>query len=270
MKHTVRVAGLPGWVDATRLLGEGAWTFEEADGLRTATARLDRDAAADVGARLRGVGLGGRLLDVSIVPPLQRRHVRAARTRDARARRDTTPGFTRRGGRLDEEGRWSLTPEALALAIGRRVAGASVVDAGCGAGGNTIGFARARCRVTAIERDAGRLANARHNAGIYGVADSITFVHGDAVAEARTRTADVLFCDPPWGAWDKARTTVDDLPLLAALLEITQTGGYGRLLAKVPPSFDPTTVPAATAEALFGEAPGDRHRIKCVLIGVRK
>lgn len=266
-RHRVRVAPIPDWVDASRLLGPGDWVLEPVEGGRAATAELDRDAAADVQARLRGVGLGGHAVRVEVAPPLKRRHVRDARTRDARARRDTTPGFTRPGTRLDEEGRISLTPEALALEIGQRVAGRRVLDAGCGAGGNTIGFARAGCRVVAVEQDADRLGMARHNARIYGFASGIAFVRGDAVAEARALAADVLFVDPPWGAdWDRARTVLADLPLLGAILEVFGEGNYGRLLAKVPPSFDPATVPGARAEALFGEAPGDRRRVKLVLL----
>ena len=46
-----------------------------------------------------------------------------------------------------------------------------MIDAGCGAGGNAIGFARGGARVTAIEQDVQRLAMARHNAEVYGVAD---------------------------------------------------------------------------------------------------
>ena len=128
-------------------------------------------------ARLRGVALGGRAIAVRVEPDLPRAVVRAARLRDARARRLTTPGFSRPGTQVDEEGRWSLTPEALALALGREAAGAVVFDACCGCGGNAIGFARAGCRVVAVDTDAGRLALARHNAAIYGVADYIDYLN---------------------------------------------------------------------------------------------
>lgn len=45
-------------------------------------------------------------------------------------------------------------------------------------GGNAIQFAFTCARVIAIDIDASRLALARHNATVYGVADRIEFVHG--------------------------------------------------------------------------------------------
>jgi SAM-dependent methyltransferase len=190
--------------------------------------------------------------------------VRDARTEDARRRRDTTPGFRRPGTRLDDEGRMSLTPEALALAMGReaRALGpdVTVIDAGCGAGGNTIGFALAGCRVLAIERDRERLALARHNVQVYGVTDRVRLFHGDAT-EAPSLAGDLLFVDPPWGAaYDRVATPPDAFPLLQALLA---RRGDRPLWAKVPPSYAPPA--EASAEAWFGEAPGDRHRVKFVL-----
>jgi SAM-dependent methyltransferase len=256
---SVVVTGVPDWVPHRRLLGEHAWTQLEAGW----SASLTRDEAADLAARLHNVGLGGQELSLMLRPRLKRTAIRAGRTRDARARRQTTPGFKRSGCHLDDEGRWSLTPEALATRLASRWAGASVVDATCGAGGNAIAFARAGCRVTAIDRDAARLNDALHNAARYGVAKQITFIRGDAVSEAASRTADLLFVDPPWGIeWDRARTTPHQLPPLSALLELP----YPSCVAKVPPSFDPTTVPSGRPEAWFGAAPGDRHRVKFVTV----
>lgn len=256
----VRIAPLPPWMPAARLLGEGAWV-EGPSG--TFTAELPVPAAADVAARLRGLGFDGTPLTVEVSPPLPRAAVRAARTEDARRRRDTTPGFTRGGARLDEEGRWSLTPEALALEMGRALAerhpGATVLDAGCGAGGNTIGFARAGLRVIAVERDPGRLAMARSNATLYGVADRIRFLVGDATTFLSELNFDVLFCDPPWGVdWDRA--VGPSLPLLDTL------AARRPLWAKVPPSFDTRRFPDATVEPWFGRRPGDHRRVKFLLL----
>lgn len=257
----VVVRGVPPWVPVERLLGPQRWA--EVDGARVA--ELDRDDAADLQARLRGVGLGGAPIEVEVHPPPKRTAVREARLRDARRRRETTPGFTRPGARTDEEGRWSLTPEALALAMGRRVAGRSVVDATCGVGGNTIGFARAGCDVVAIEPDATRLVMARHNAALYGVADRIRFVAGRAEDHLPGLSADLLFVDPPWGPeWDRARTTAADLPLWGLLEPLR--GPFRETWLKAPPSFDPSDTPGATPEAWFGEAAGDRQRVKFVLL----
>lgn len=261
MPVTARVTGILPWVDARRLLGPGPW--QHADGAWSAT--LERDAAADLQARLRGVGLGGSPIEVAVVPPLKRALVRDARATDARRRRDTTPGFTRPGCRLDDEGRMSLTAESLALALGKRAAGRSVVDATGGCGGNAIGFARAGCRVDLVEPDATRLVMARHNAAIYGVTDRIRFHAGRAEDVVPGLEAELLFADPPWGeAWDRARTTPDEVPLLAALTALAAR--FAACWLKLPPSFDVATLPGWVPEAWFGEAEGDLRRVKFLIL----
>ncbi len=269
-EHVVRVGPVPPWVPARQWLGDDRFAPDPEPGWWTGV--LDPDGAADVAARLRGLGAGGHAVAVQIRPSLKRPVLRAGRTRDARRRRDTTPGFTRPGCRLDEEGRWSLTPEALALAIGRQIASAlpdraTVLDAGCGAGGNAIGFARAGLRVIAVERDPGRVADARHNVGVYGVQASVQVTLGDATEAIATTSAQAVFVDPPWGEYDHRRCGLDDLGPLRAWLDAAAARGLP-LWAKVPPSFDPATVPGAVPAAWFGRANGDRHRLKCVTIAV--
>jgi predicted RNA methylase len=251
-------------VDRERLLGPDVITSEPcAGGLRCELSLPARDAA-DVAARLRGLGLAGTPLEVSCDPPLGRALVREARLRDARARRETTPGFTRREARASGEGRFSLTPEVLALRLGELAQKRSVVDACCGSGGNSIGFARAGCAVTAIELDAGRLAEARHNAGIYRVTPR--FLAGDALALVPTLSADILFVDPPWGEhYDKKHSTLRDFPLLQSLLQ-RALANYGELWLKLPASFAVHELADAQPTAWFGEAEGDRHRIKFLLL----
>ena len=263
MSHHVWVRGLPLWCEPRRLLGPGDWALEG----RSARADLAVHEAADVVARLRGIGIGGSPLEVTVEPALPRAAVRAARTTDARRRRDTTPGFTRPDTRLDPEGRVSLTPEALALALGERAAGRTVVDAGCGAGGNTIGFARAGAHVVAIERDAARLADARHNARVYGVADRVRWVHGALEDVLPTLSADILFVDPPWGVdWSRTCTPLAALPALAHAMTLRER--FGELWAKVPPSFDVRELDGARAEAWYGTAAGDRRRVKFLVVRV--
>ena len=212
--HHVRVRPLPRWLDWQRLLGPGQWNASELTGEHLeAQAALGREAAADLAARLRGVGIGGSLLTVDISPPLQRKELREAFADEARRYRKGSPGFTRASTRLDDEGRMSLTPEALAHAMGERARGLRVIDACAGAGGNAIGFARAGCSVTAIEIDRDRLAMAMHNAKIYGVAGQIEFLCGDARAMVPDLHADLLFIDPPWGgSYNKERVALQDLP----------------------------------------------------------
>jgi hypothetical protein len=259
-EYAISVTGVPPWVDAHRLLGGGlAWRDERGAWV----ARGPAAEVADVQARLRGVGLGGELVHVAIDPGLARSDVRRARLEDARRRRDTTPGFLRRGVELDQEARVSLTPEALAMDLAQRVGSRRVVDACCGAGANAIAFARAGGIVTAIELDPARARMAEHNAGIYGV--SIRVLVGDARTLLPTLEADLVFVDPPWGAdWNRARTDLDDVPLLRELLPALDR--FPTAIAKVPPSFDPEALPRFAPRAVFGEAPGDRHRVKFVLL----
>ncbi|KZT59186.1 S-adenosyl-L-methionine-dependent methyltransferase, partial [Calocera cornea HHB12733] len=111
---------------------------------------------------------------------------------------------------LDEVGWFSITPEKIADQIAERCRCDVVLDAFCGVGGNAIAFARTCERVIAIDNSSVRLALARHNAAIYGVADRIEFILGDYISFARSyaqlvsgsrqqRKIDVVFLSPPWG-----------------------------------------------------------------------
>jgi trimethylguanosine synthase len=53
--------------------------------------------------------------------------------------------------------------------------------------------------VIAIDIDPQKIALARHNADVYGVADRIQFVVGDFLRLAPYLQADVVFLSPPWG-----------------------------------------------------------------------
>ncbi|KAH7910253.1 hypothetical protein BJ138DRAFT_986064, partial [Hygrophoropsis aurantiaca] len=74
---------------------------------------------------------------------------------------------------LDEEGWYSVTPERIAHQIAERCRCDTILDAFCGVGGNAIAFAKTCERVIALDTSPIRLALARHNAVIYGVADRI-------------------------------------------------------------------------------------------------
>eukprot|EP00727_Mastigamoeba_balamuthi_P005639 m51a1_g1695 putative trimethylguanosine synthase (234) ;mRNA; r:479718-480863 len=105
---------------------------------------------------------------------------------------------------LDEESWYSVTPERIAEYTALRChVGGVVVDGFCGAGGNSIAFARCRhvTRVVAVDIDAARVGLAQANAGVYGVAEKIEFGVGDfcALASAGSLAGDVCFLSPPWG-----------------------------------------------------------------------
>ncbi len=262
----VRVWPLPLWMDSGRLLGPGPWTTHEKspDHLEF-QADLSREAAADLSARLRGVGIGGHLLNIEVSPALSRKELRKAYSDEAKRYRKGSTGFSKRAAQADDEGRISLTPEALALALGQRASGLRVVDACAGAGGNAIGFARAGCPVVAIEIDPSRLAMARHNAKLYGVADRIEFICGDARGIIPSLQADLLFIDPPWGGrYNKERVILGDLSPCEDLLDCPLQ--IAKKWIKVPPSFDPSTLPGYRAEACFGVAEGDERRVKFLLL----
>ncbi|MFA4994056.1 MAG: methyltransferase domain-containing protein [Bdellovibrionales bacterium] len=116
------------------------------------------------------------------------------------------------GVHLDREGLYSVKPEAIALEVAEYLPGKVVFDAFCGVGGSAIGFARKGKRVVTCDLSAERLAMARHNAEIYGVADRIEFIHGDVFAVADKAEFDCASFDPAWGGPDyykKERFTLD-------------------------------------------------------------
>lgn len=255
-------------MDVKALLGEQDWTIEPQENKASLklSARLPRIEAATIQARLRGLAFDGQPVDVSISPKIPRPWVREARRLDARARRETTPGFERLGVKLDEEGRYSLTPERIALWMGKLAAPRRILDLACGLGGNAIGFARAGCDVCAIEISETRIEMARHNSSVYEVSSKIEFVLGDARELVSGKDADIVFIDPPWGRdYDKQSSKLVDFPLLGDLL-----ARRPRLECwlKLPSSFMIDSLPESpkSVQAVFGAAPGDCHRVKFILV----
>lgn len=96
------------------------------------------------------------------------------------------------GIQLDRESWYSVTPEAIANHIARRMVMTStanknekmvVIDAFCGAGGNAIALARQEHveLVVCVDLDEEKLKLAAHNAKIYDIADNkLLFLHADA------------------------------------------------------------------------------------------
>ncbi|GAA5904193.1 hypothetical protein JCM5296_005524 [Sporobolomyces johnsonii] len=119
------------------------------------------------------------------------------------------------GCQMDREGWFSVTPENIAVQIAERCRSSVIVDAFCGVGGNAIQFAFTCERVIALDTSPVRLACARHNATLYGVADRITFILADWVTWTQDYVArkqrgevkkedevEVVFLSPPWGGID--------------------------------------------------------------------
>lgn len=132
------------------------------------------------------------------------------------------------GIKLDRESWFSVTPEKVAINTADRCKCDVIIDAFCGAGGNTIQFAKTCQRVIAIDIDQKKIEMAKHNATIYGVADRIEFIVGDYFALAKRLKADVVFLSPPWGGPQYLKEDIYDiekslLPLPASeLMEITR------------------------------------------------
>ncbi|XP_027940988.1 uncharacterized protein LOC114194776 isoform X3 [Vigna unguiculata] len=94
---------------------------------------------------------------------------------------------------MDEEGWFSVTPEAIAQHQAIRCASDTIIDCFTGVGGNSIQFAR------------------QHNAAIYGVVDQIDFIVGDFFLLAPKLKADTVFLSPPWGGPDYLKATTYDM-----------------------------------------------------------
>ncbi|KAF9796953.1 hypothetical protein SFRURICE_010485 [Spodoptera frugiperda] len=94
---------------------------------------------------------------------------------------------------------WTTAELRATYLLNRLLIQDSVLDAFCGAGGNTIQFARTCNRVVAIDIDPNKIAMAKHNATIYGVHEKIEFITGDFFELAPRLKADMVFLSLPWG-----------------------------------------------------------------------
>ncbi|KAH9926931.1 RNA cap guanine-N2 methyltransferase-domain-containing protein [Fomitopsis serialis] len=198
--------------------------------ISTGTVRRATEAAEDgveVGFRpskKRKVGPGKEQYDArGLVPFYQHPSQVPAHLQKYFSQRERYFSLYSSGCLLDEEGWYSVTPERIANQIAERCRCDVVLDAFCGVGGNAIAFAKTCERVIALDISPVRLALARHNAEIYGVADRIEFILADFFSFARTlverqtahansgdpdsqsgaaqsrRKIDVIFLSPPWG-----------------------------------------------------------------------
>ncbi len=150
-----------------------------------------------------------------------------------------------------------------------RAAGArSVADLGCGVGADSLSFARAGLRVTAVERDATVAAAAAAN--LTGHPDA-EVVHGDALAWAADHPgeADVLWLDPArrqvtGGA--SASRVFDPEAFSPSLTDVFALAEGGRSLAvKLGPALPHEAVPAGW-EAQWVSADGEVTEV-CLYTG---
>lgn len=115
------------------------------------------------------------------------------------------------GIKLDKESWFSVTPEKIAAYTASRCKCDIIVDAFCGAGGNTIQFAKTCSKVIAIDIDPLKIDMAKHNASVYGVENKIEFIVGSFIDLADSLVADAVFLSPPWGGPEYLKNDVYDI-----------------------------------------------------------
>ena len=156
---------------------------------------------------------------------------------------------------IDFEGRYSITQPAEArqmVDIIRKTAptAKSALDATAGWAGNTVYFATAYKKVTAVEKNPktfAMLANNVKNSQVEGFdADRVTLLNLDYMAVLSQQKADVIFMDPPWNRegeeWHKNRANVplylSDVPVHDIVRKIFVTTAAKIVALKVPRNFD--------------------------------
>ncbi len=122
----------------------------------------------------------------------------------------------------------------------------------------------------AIERNAERIAMAKHNAKLYGVCDRITFLRGDLKEELEKLRGDILFHDPPWGLdWKRQGCSIEDFPSVQWIVEHKSLARrFREYWFKLPSSFDCRGLQLRDVSAHFGSGEGDWRRVKFLLLKI--
>jgi 2-polyprenyl-3-methyl-5-hydroxy-6-metoxy-1,4-benzoquinol methylase len=100
--------------------------------------------------------------------------------RPCNIRHSTKPQGTREYFDEVEQRKYFVEPHIPNFADFSRWKNKKVLEIGCGIGTDTMNFARQGALVTAIDLSAKSLEMARKRAGVYSLADRITFFHGSA------------------------------------------------------------------------------------------
>ncbi|CAA6658885.1 unnamed protein product [Spirodela intermedia] len=145
---------------------------------------------------------------------------------------------------MDEEGWFSVTPEAIARHHASRCGPGLVIDPFSGVGGNAIQFAMKNNHVLAIDIDPKKVDDAQHNATIYGVRNNIEFILGDFFLLSSHLKADAIFLSPPWGGPDYARVRTYDIqsmlkPRDGRFLFLTAMKIASKVVMFLPRNVDP-------------------------------
>jgi len=150
--------------------------------------------------------------------------------------------------RVDASGLYTMVKETFALEMAKKARGPKVLDICSGIGSMSVAFARIGKHVTAVEIDKKRVAMAKHNARLYGVADQIDFRSEDITDEATLQSLpediDTVFLDPPWGKklgdYQRRRVTyLEDIRLAGMdLRELVGKITCREVMIRVPHNFD--------------------------------
>nr|XP_023016565.1 uncharacterized protein LOC111505903 [Leptinotarsa decemlineata] len=143
------------------------------------------------------------------------------------------------GIKLDEESWYSVTPELVAKHAAERCKCDTIVDAFCGAGGNSIQFALTCKRVIAIDIDPNKIELAMNNAEVYGVSHKIDFITGDFFELAESLKGDVVFLSPPWGGPNYLNQPLYDLEKMLQPLPFSQLIAVARKISPKVAAFLP-------------------------------
>jgi len=152
------------------------------------------------------------------------------------------------------DGLEQATGERVAAHRARRFAGCSrAADLCCGIGGDLLALARVT-RVVAVERDPLRLAIARANVEVCGLAGRVEFVQGDALTADLTGV-EAGFCDPGRrGARGRVFDPMRYEPPLPAVLALAQR--LPAFVVKAAPGIPEAALPAG-CEAEFVQDSGE-------------
>lgn len=118
---------------------------------------------------------------------------------------------------VGKESWFSVTPQWIAQHVAWRCTGAeTIVDAFCGAGGNSICFAKICDNVLSIDINPDAVSVCEHNAKIYGVHERMQFQVGNFFKilpqlqdSEFMKGQQVLFLGPPWGGDNYAKGIYD-------------------------------------------------------------
>lgn len=126
---------------------------------------------------------------------------------------------------MDVESWYSVTPEMVGDHIAKKCfeqmglrSDFHVLDAFCGAGGNTIQFAKYFDHVISCDHDFKKLQCANHNSAIYGYSHKISYIMQDFfnLHKVLKVIPDIIFLSPPWGGinyYHSKKADISEFPL---------------------------------------------------------